>query len=709
MNMAQDHQRKFAMSSHTTAVTVTREGDVALVHIDYAPVNALSRPVRQGLLAAARALACDTSVKAVVIHGGPSRFIAGADIKEMDLPPDEPILPEVVAALEALPQPVVAAIDGVALGGGLEVAMACDLRLATPKASVGLVETRLGILPGSGGTQRLPRLVGTAKAIELIGEARVLRAPEAARLGILDEVVEGDLLAEAVRRAPGTAKRIVSGLPVPPGDAAAEDAAAQAAIKKGKGVPAIAVVVTLLRETAAMDFAAGLKREREVFLPLRASDEAAALRHLFLAEREAARVPGLEGVAPRAVAQAAVIGGGTMGSGIAMAVADAGLPVTVIERDAEAAAGCAARLRDAYAKQARSGRLSEAVAAERTARITPTADWSALAGADLIIEAAFEDMAVKEDIFRRLDAVARPGAVLATNTSYLDPDEIAGFTGRPQDVLGLHFFVPANIMKLLEVVRGVKTAPEVLATGLAFGKKLGKLPIVSGVCEGFIGNRIYAVYRRHAEYLVADGASPREVDAAMEAYGFAMGFFAVSDMSGLDIAWAQRKRRAATRDPGERYVHVADRLCEAGRLGRKTGSGWYNYASGKAEPDPAVDALIEAERRQAGINPRRFSAEEIQNRLLAVMANEGAKILSEGISLRPSDIDLVFTNGYGFPRLKGGPLFAADRRGLRAVLAEVEAAAQAGGAGSGPAPLLRELAGNNSTFKEWQRGRATPG
>jgi 3-hydroxyacyl-CoA dehydrogenase len=691
------------------AVSITREGAVAVVQVSYAPVNALSRPVRQGLLEAARRLAADASVQAVVLHGGAGRFIAGADIKEMDLPPDEPALPDVVAALEAIPQPVVAAIDGVALGGGLEIALACDLRLAAPKASVGLVETRLGIIPGSGGTQRLPRLVGTAKAIELIGQAKILKAPEAVALGIVDQVVEGDLLAEAIRLAPLAPKRRVSVLPLPPRDDAAEEAATQAAVKQAKGVPAVAAVAALLRETAGLAFPEGAKRERELFLPLRASPEAAALRHLFLAEREASRVPGLEGVAPRKVERVAVIGGGTMGSGIAVAVADAGLMVNVVERDAEAAEACAARLRDTYGKQVKSGRLSEAVAADRLGRITPVHDWNVLAEADLIIEAAFEEMGVKADIFGRIDAVAKPGAVLATNTSYLDPDAIAGFTSRPQDVLGLHFFAPANIMKLLEVVRCAKTAPDVLATGLAFGKKLGKLPIVSGVCEGFIGNRIYAVYRRHAEYLVADGASPREVDAAMEAYGFAMGIFAVGDMSGLDIAWAMRKRRAATRDPGERYVTIPDKLCEAGRLGRKTGAGWYDYASGKAQPDPAVDAIIAAERAAAGIVPRSFTAEEIQHRLLAVMANEGAKIVAEGISLRPSDIDLVFTNGYGFPRLKGGPLFAADQRGLGPVLAEVEAAAQAGGSGAEPAPLLRELAENNSTFKEWQRGRATPG
>ncbi len=695
--------------SGNPAVSVTRAGAIALVQVSYAPVNALSRPVRQGLLDAARAIGADASIQAVVLHGGPGRFIAGADLKEMDLPPDEPVLPDVVAAIEAIPQPVIAAIDGFALGGGLEIALACDLRLAGPKAGVGLPETRLGIIPGAGGTQRLPRLVGVAKAIELIGEAKILKAAQAAELGIVDRVVEDDLLAEAIRVAPETVKRRVSVLPVPPRDAGAEDVATQAVVKKAKGVPAVAAAAALIRDTAGMDFPDGVARERALFLPLRASTEAAALRHLFLAEREAARVPGLENVAPRKVGQVAIIGGGTMGSGIAMAVADAGLPAVVIERDEDAAAACRARIGDAYAKQAKSGRLSESVAAERAALVTATHDWGALSTVDLVIEAAFEEMGVKADIFGRLDKVVKPGAVLATNTSYLDPDAIAAFTSRPQDLLGLHFFAPANVMKLLEVVRCAKTAPDVLATGLAFGKKLGKLPIVSGVCEGFIGNRVYAVYRRHAEYLVADGASPQDVDAALESYGFAMGIFAVGDMSGLDIAWAMRKRRAATRDPGERYVTIPDKLCEAGRLGRKTGAGWYDYASGKAQPDAAVDAIIAEARAAEGVAPRAFTATQIQDRLLAVMANEAAKILSEGIALRPSDIDLVFTNGYGFPRIKGGPLFAADQRGLGVVLAEVEAAADAGGAGSEPASLLRELAEANSTFREWQRGRVTPG
>ncbi|WP_345892899.1 FAD-dependent oxidoreductase [Roseomonas gilardii] len=636
----------------------------------------------------------------MVIHGGPGRFIAGADIKEMDQPPGEPLLPDLVAAIEAMPQPVVAAMEGVALGGGLEIALACDLRLAGPGLRLGLVETRLGLIPGAGGTQRLPRLTGVAKAIELIGEAKVLGARDAAAAGLVDAVVEGELLPEAIHRARSAVKRRLSGLPVPPREPEAEERASQAALRKGKGSQAVAAAVALLRDTASLDFAAGSRRERALFLELRGSEEAAALRHLFLAEREAARVPGLEGVAPRPLERAVVIGGGTMGSGIAMALADAGLPVAIVERDAAAAEQCAARLRDAYAGQVASGRLDPATAEERLGRVTATADWGVLREADLAIEAAFEEMEVKADIFRRLDAMAKPGAVLASNTSYLDLDAIARFTARPRDVLGLHFFAPAQVMKLLEVVRGAETAPEVLASGIALGRKLGKVAVVSGVCEGFIGNRIYAAYRRHAEYLVMDGATPWEVDAALERYGFAMGLFAVGDMSGLDIAWAMRKRRAATRDPRERYVAIADRLCEAGRLGRKTGAGWYNHAGGKAEPDPAVEEIIRAERAAAGITPRRFTAEEIQDRLLAVMVNEAAKILQDGIALRPGDIDLVLVNGYGFPRRKGGPLHAADRRGLDAMLAEVEAMAGDDPA-SQPAPLLRELVQAGATFRAW--------
>ena len=691
-------------------ISITRHGAVAIVTIDHAPVNALSRGVRQGLLDAVQALEADASVSAIVLSGGAGRFIAGADLKEMALPPDEPFLPQVVGALDASTKPVVAALDGAALGGGCEIALACDLRLGSPKALVGLTETRLGIIPGAGGTQRLVRLVGVAQAIGLVCEGRVLKAGEALDLGLLDAVVEGDLLAEAIARAPTVAKRRLAEMQVPAGDPAREEAAAVKALKGAKGVPAIAEAIRVIRAAGEGDFAAGLATERAAFLALRESPEAKALRHLFLAEREAVKVPGLEGAKARPVASTAVIGAGTMGAGIAVALLDAGYPVILVERDEEAAQAGVARIDALYARQVKSGRITEAQKAERLARLVPACDYAALAQADLIVEAAFEDMAVKADIFRRLDGVARPGAVLATNTSYLDLDAIAAATSRPQDVVGLHFFAPANIMKLLEVVKATHTAPDVLATALALAKRMGKQPVVAGNCDGFIGNRIYAVYRRHAEYLVEDGAAPEQVDAALEAFGFAMGIFAVSDMSGLDIAYAMRKRRAATRDPNERYVSIADHLVEAGRLGRKTNGGWYAYdANGNRAPDPAVSRIIEEARAARGIRPRSFTPEQIQLRLLAVMANEGAKELAEGIALRPSDIDLAFVNGYGFPRLKGGPMHAADVLGLPAILTEVEAAHATGGAGSDPAPLLARLAAEGKTFADWQKAGAPKG
>jgi 3-hydroxyacyl-CoA dehydrogenase len=434
------------------------------------------------------------------------------------------------------------------------------------------------------------------------------------------------------------------------------------------------------------------------------AEESRALEHLARAEQLAAQIPGASAT-PRPVDRVAVIGAGTMGVGIAVSLADAGIEVDLIERDADATALGGRRVEELYAMRVRRGRLAEAEAIARRQRIQPSDDWARIGAADMVIEAAFETMAVKQEIFGRLDALAKPKAVLATNTSYLDINAIAAATSRPEDVIGLHFFSPAHVMRLLEVVQTDSASAETLATGLALGQRIGKLPIVARVCDGFIGNRIFAVYRRHAEYLLEDGASPQEIDAALKAYGFAMGPFEVSDMSGLDIARAMRQRRAATRDPAERYVAIPDLLCDAGRLGRKTGHGWYDYENGKAQRSAAVDALIEDERRRRGVVPAEFSPEQIQRRILAVMANEGARVLAEGVSLRPSDIDLVFVNGYGFPRVKGGPMYAADQIGLRAVLAEVETAARAGGAGSDPAPLLLDLARTGSSFAAWQAGK----
>ncbi|WP_298283167.1 FAD-dependent oxidoreductase [Acidocella sp.] len=664
------------------SVTITREAGVGIITLANPPVNALNTALRAALLAAVRALEADPGVRALVIWGGAGCFVAGADIGEMSRPPEAPFLPELTAAIEVCAKPVVAALGGAALGGGCELALACDLRLAAPGALIGLTETRLGLIPGAGGTQRLARLVGEAKAIEMICNSQVLAAADAQALGLIDDLIASDLLAAAIARAPETPKRRVSALTPPPSSPAP---AIAAALKRARGVPAIAEAVRVIA-AANGPFGEGLALEREAFLRLRASPEAAALRHLFFAEREAAKVPGLAGIKPRPVARAAVIGAGTMGAGIAAALLAAGLPVTLIERDAPAAQAGAARV--------------SALLRAPGAALSATTDWSSLSQADLIIEAAFEDLAVKQDIFRQLDRHAKQGAVLATNTSYLDLAAIAAATSRPADVLGLHFFAPAQIMKLLELVRLPTTAPDVLATGLALAKRLGKQPVVAGNAEGFIGNRVYAAYRRHAEYLLADGALPEQVDEALEAHGFALGIFAVSDISGLDIAFALRRQRDATRDPAERYVTIPDQLVALGRLGRKTSAGWYRYTpDGQRHPDPYVAGLIAQSRTTPA---QSFTPEAIWRRLLAIMANEGARLLAEGIAQRASDIDVAFVNGYGFPRAKGGPMWAADAHGLPALLDELRAAHEP------PAPLLTLLAQTNKRLSAWRQDGDTP-
>lgn len=677
------------------SLEIEHQGRVAVIAFHNPPVNALNDALRAELLAAVRALSANDDVDALVLWGGEGKFIAGADISEMNRPPAEPFLPTVVAALEACPKPVVAALGGATLGGGCEIALACDLRLAAPTARIGLTETKLGIIPGAGGTQRLPHLVGRAKAVELICGGQILKASEALALGVVDEIVTQNLYDVAIARARQAVKRKTSILPIPQ-DAPGEIDAASAKVRKvGKGAPAIDAAIELI-SAAGGEFNAGLARERSAFLTLRASPEAAALRYLFFAEREAAKVPGLEAVTPRPVQSVAVIGAGTMGAGIAAALLQAGLPVTLIERDEESAQMGAQRVRGLLARALETGRLQ----AEQI-QLIATSDWQALSPVDLVIEAAFEDLVVKQEIFKKLTQFAKPQAVLATNTSYLDISAIA--QARPEDVLGLHFFAPAHIMKLLEIVRTPATSPQALATAMALAKKLGKQMVVAGNKEGFIGNRVYAAYRRHAEYLLEDGAMPQEIDAAMEAYGMAMGIFAVSDISGLDIAYAMRRRQDATRDPAQRYVNIPDLLVEAGRLGRKTKAGWYAYGeAGKPIPDPFVAEIIAKARHQRGLTAQAFTPVAIQRRLLAVMAQEGALLLMEHVAQRASDIDVAFVNGYGFPRLKGGPLWAADQLGLDEVIAELERA------GVTPAGLLRDLAGKKQKLSSWQQEGTTP-
>ena len=638
---------------------------VLVIEIDHPPVNALSVDVRRGLLAALKHGAEAAEIDVMVIIGAGKIFIGGADIRELGQPPAEPILPTITSAIEASAKPVLVALNGAALGGGLEVALAAHRRIASAAATVALPEVKLGIVPGAGGTQRLPRLIGIPAAIDLIATGRTVPAGEALRLGILDRIEAGDLRMAAIAEAwslAGAPPRRTGERAVPPAEADAIDAAASKALARARGQNAPQEAVRVVRFAADHPLEDGLAEERRTFLRLKDSDQAVALRHVFFAERAATKVEELDGIAPRRIETIGIVGMGLMGSGIAAAALDAGFKVAAVEQSEEASSKGRVRIDALIERAVQTGRIDAAGKADRLSRLRTAADLQSLSDSDLVIEAVFDDFAVKVALFRQLDGIARPDAILATNTSYLDPDRIAAATQRPERVLGLHFFSPAHVMRLIEVVRCARTAPDVLATGLAVAKRLRKLPIVSGVTEGFIGNRIFSAYRREAEFMIEDGALPHEIDAAMEAYGFAMGPFAVFDLAGLEIAWARRKRQAAARDPSARYVEIADKLCEAGRFGQKAGRGWYLYRDGGRTVDPEVTALIEAARAAKGIEPRAIPANEITSRLLTAMAAEGAALLAEGIAARASDIDLVMINGYGFPAHKGGPMFARARR-----------------------------------------------
>ena len=662
------------MKEETMSTVRTEQiGDVLLIEINNPPINAGSLTVRQGLTAAIEQLQTQADLVAGVIIGGGATFVAGSDLREFGQPLQDPQMPAVIALIEACSKPVVAALHGAALGGGLELALACDARIALAGTLLGLPEVTLGIIPGAGGTQRLPRRVGVARAIEMICSGERITADKALALRLVDEVVAGDLHAHAVALAAQLAGRKcrIRDEQVALEDAAAIEQAEQAALRAGKRRPAVLAAIEAVKNAARLSMDEGLAQERSVFQQLRVSTEAYALRHQFFAEREAAKLPAALQAAPRPVQTVAVIGAGTMGAGIAICALDAGLNVILLEQDDAALQRGQQRLAEHYKGRVAAGKVKAAVAAASQARLSPTTDWAQLVRADLVIEAVFEDMAVKQDVFRKIDAHARPGAVLATNTSYLDVDAIANLTARPQDVLGLHFFSPANVMKLLEVVRGEQTAADVLATGMALGKKLKKLPVLCGNAFGFIGNRIYNAYRKQCEFMLEDGAWPEDVDQALTGFGFAMGPFAVADLSGLDIAWRMRKAQAATRDPRERYVAILDQLCEQGRLGRKTGAGYYGYPDGKQvkTTDATVRAIIEQASRERGITRRLLSATEIQRRALLAMVNEAALLLAEGVASRASDIDVVLVQGYGFPRWEGGPVFWA-RQQDRAQLAQ---------------------------------------
>lgn len=688
------------------AIGYERVGDIAVLEARNPPVNALGQDVRAGLIAGIERAEAEEGVRAVLIYGGGRTYFAGADIREFGKPPTEPYLPDVCNRIEASPLIVVSAMHGTALGGGLEIALSTHYRIAVPSARMGLPEVHLGLIPGATGTQRLPRLIGIPPSIDLVTSGRQIGAREARALGVIDKIAEGEPreigLAYARELLEQNApRRAVGEMPAP--EPVDFDAAYEATLKKSRGQLSPAYGVRALQAACELPFAEGVAEERRLFMELMQTDQRQGMIHAFFSERAVSKLPELEGVTPRDVAAIGVIGGGTMGAGIATAALLAGLNVVLLEMNPPAAEAARGRIEGNLSGALKRGKIDQAKYDAMTGQaLRLTTAYDDLAEVDLVIEAVFEEMGVKKTVFAELDRVCKPGAVLASNTSYLDIDEIAASTSRPADVVGLHFFSPAHVMKLLEVVVADKTAIDVVATGFALGKRLGKISVRAGVCDGFIGNRILKTYRTAADHMVLDGATPYQIDAALEKFGFAMGPFAVGDLAGLDIGWATRKRLAPTRHPRERVPTYADRMCEAGHFGQKTGKGYYIYEAGKRArvPNPEVMELIEAERAERGITPRDFTDEEIVRRYMAAMVNEGAKVLEEGIARRPLDIDMVFLFGYGFPRFWGGPMKWADLTGLDAVLADICRFAEEDDFFWQPAPLLGTLVAEGRTFDD---------
>jgi 3-hydroxyacyl-CoA dehydrogenase len=697
--------------------------DIAVITLNNPPVNGMGLATRTAAMAALDRAKGDPAIRAIVLTGAGKLFSGGADIREFNAPAafTEPTLHTLIAAFEASPKPVVVALHGTCMGGGLELALACHYRVTLPGVQFALPEVKLGLLPGAGGTQRLPRVLGLEAALDMIVSGAPVASETLAATLLFNEMLAPG--SDVVEGAVAFARRVADVRPLPlvrdrtadyipaagaaHADAAAFLAAARARVDAMAGpYPAPRACVDALEAAVTLPFEEGLAFERDRFLALAQTVESLALRHAFFAERAAAKVPGLAPDTPvRAVRSAAVVGCGTMGAGIALCFIDAGIAVTVLEADAGALERGLAGLRATLDASVARGKLAPEAAQARMALVRGTLDMADLAQADIVVEAAPEDLAVKEDVFRRLDAVMRPGAILATNTSTLDVNRIAAATGRPQDVLGLHFFSPANVMKLVEIVRGAATAPDVLATALALAKRLRKTGVVAGVCDGFIGNRMIAAYLRQAGFLLDEGVLPAQVDRALEDFGFAMGPFRMSDLAGNDIGWAIRKRQAAA---GSGIVHSAlpDQLCEAGRFGQKTGAGWYDYAPGerRGRPSPLVDEIVARHAAALGLPKRTVADAEIVERLVFALVNEGARILEEGIAQRASDIDVVYLSGYGFPLYRGGPMFYADTVGLPRVLASIEGFAR-GYRGDAwvAAPLLARLAAEECGFNRQAR------
>jgi 3-hydroxyacyl-CoA dehydrogenase len=687
------------MGSINASVDLRREGEIAVVIVDNPPVNALKHEVRAGLAEALREARDDGAVEAVVIACAGRTFSAGADITEFGKLPQAPSLHEVIAAIEAMPKPVVAALHGTALGGGFELALACHFRVAAPTARVGLPEVKLGLLPGAGGTQRLPRLVGPEKALRMIVTGDPIVASEALVAGAIDEMAEGDPMTAAV----AFARRVVAeGRPLKRareredkliGEGFAD--AAEELTRRLRGREAPAACVEAVRNAIVLPFDEGLRREGELFRGLVAGDQSKAQRYIFFAEREAAKVPDVpEATSPRPITRAAVIGAGTMGGGIAMCFANVGIPVTVVETGRDLLQKGLDRVAANYRTTVSRGGLDTAEMERRMGLISGITEFDAVAEADVVIEAVFEEMKVKKQVFADLDRIAKPNALLATNTSTLDVNEIARATARPQDVLGTHFFSPANVMRLLEIVRGAETSFEALATAIALGRRLGKVPVTVGVCYGFVGNRMLARRSAETERLLLEGALPQEIDAAVVGFGFPMGPCAMMDLAGLDVGWRIRQGR------GE-HALIEDTLCEAGHYGQKTGKGYFRYEAGSRmpHPDAEVEQIILAASSRLGINRRPIGEEEIVERMILPMINEGARILDEGIAARPGDIDVIWVYGYGWPVWRGGPMYYADRLGLAHIRDRLTFYADRSGDETlHPAPLLRRFAEQGRGF-----------
>lgn len=683
--------------------------DVAIVRIDSPPVNALGHAVRVGLIDALGQLAANDAVRAIVLVGEGRVFISGADIREFGKPAQLPGLDVVIDALDASRKPIVAAIHGVAFGGGLEVALACHFRVATADAKLGLPEVKLGLLPGAGGTQRLPRAIGAAQAVRMIASGEPASAEQALEWGLISEIISGDLVAggEAFAR-----RVLAENIPVKrvrddesKMQAARADRtiftnAAKAATARAQGLDAPKACVEAVGWALDLPFDEAIAREREAFVKLMTGDQSKAQRHVFFAEREAVKIADMPAdTKPRPLARVAVIGAGTMGGGIAMSFANGGVPVTLIElSEAPLARGLAVIRKNYEATAARGGFSPEWVQA-RVDLIRGGVGLEQAADADLVIEAVFETMAVKKEVFSKLDAVAKPGAVLASNTSYLDINEIAASTSRPQDVLGMHFFSPANVMKLCEIVRGEKTAPDALATAMLAARKAAKVPVVVGVCFGFVGNRMLELRGQQASKLLYEGILPQQMDGVLTGFGMPMGHFAMGDLAGLDVSWRSRQDRG-------HKLPIEDAICEAGRFGQKTGKGFYSYAPGSRVPiaDPEVETLIRTTIESLGRKTRTAENEEILERLVYPMINEGARILEEGIAERASDIDVVWLYGYGWPVYRGGPMFYADQVGLKHIADRLTHYATVDGDDSlKPSPLLQRLANEGGSFSSWRR------